>query len=142
MTIEAGLQCCVRLVPDCQCLTQNLPPSEPQLCTGKGNRIFFSHTKMFCKRISTQASPTVKFPTCKLQIASEANHNTQTRLSTENDRRLMLDTEPTSITTIVTHRKRKSYFLLTYKDVLQDDFDSGIPNTQISHLQTANNKRS
>jgi hypothetical protein len=65
---------------------------------------------MFCKRISTQASPSVKFPTCKLQIASEANHDTQTRPSTGNDRRPMFDTEPTSITTTVTHRKRKSYF--------------------------------
>jgi hypothetical protein len=33
------------------------------------------------------------------------------------------------------------YFLLTYKDVLQEDFDSGIPSSEISHLEIANSKQ-
>jgi hypothetical protein len=53
----------------------------------------------------------------------------------------MFDTEPTSIAATVTYKKRKSYFLLTYKDVLQEDFDSGISSIEISHLQTANSKQ-
>jgi hypothetical protein len=53
----------------------------------------------------------------------------------------MFDTEPTSIAATVTYKKRKSYFLLTYKDVLQEDFDSGISSIEISHLQTANRKQ-
>jgi hypothetical protein len=42
---------------------------------------------MFCKRISTQASPVVKFPTYKLQIESKDKHDTQTRPSMGNDKR-------------------------------------------------------
>jgi len=42
---------------------------------------------MLCKRISTQASPVVKFPTCKLQISSKNKHGTQTHPSMGNDRR-------------------------------------------------------
>jgi len=156
---------------------------------------------MFCKRISTQASPVVKFLTCKLQIAKEAKNDIETYLSMGKDRcpvpivvaetqacklqqdqqekknkrnmqtrnqwtilicnlcmwllhqrsrtvmlssscswSPMFNKEPTSIVAIVTHGKRKSYFLPTYKDVLQEYFDSGIPSSEISHLQTANRK--
>jgi hypothetical protein len=53
----------------------------------------------------------------------------------------MFDTEPTSIAATTTYKKRKSYFLLTYKDVLQEDFDSGIYSIEIFHLQTGNSKQ-
>jgi hypothetical protein len=52
----------------------------------------------------------------------------------------MFNTEPTSIASTLTYKKRKSYFLLTYKHVLQEDFDSGISSIEISHLQTTNSK--
>jgi hypothetical protein len=49
----------------------------------------------------------------------------------------MFVTKTTSIAATMTYRKRKPYFLLTYKDVLQENFDSGIPSSEFSHLQTA-----
>jgi hypothetical protein len=53
----------------------------------------------------------------------------------------MFDTKTTSIAATVTYKKRKLYFLLTQKDVLQEDFDSSIYSIEILHLQTANTKQ-
>jgi hypothetical protein len=53
----------------------------------------------------------------------------------------MFDIENTSIATTMMYMKTKSYFLLTYKDVMQEDFDSGILSSGIYHLKTANRKQ-
>jgi hypothetical protein len=44
---------------------------------------------MFFNMISTQASPIVKFTTCKLEIESEAKHGTQTHPLMGIDRRVV-----------------------------------------------------